>query len=78
MFTIDFLKNNPDIILAALNVLDSFFKKRLHNDPNKDKYKIRSTVTKEIGHHVFKKYTYEGPQKSFKDFINMVKDDKND
>lgn len=78
VFTIAFLKENPDIIFTALNILNSFFKKRLHRDPEKDKYRIRSSVIKEIKNSSFKKYEYEGPQEGYKDFIDLIKNDKDD
>ena len=74
-FTIEFLKANPDIISTALSVLNSFFKKRLHRNPEKDKYIIRSTVIKEIKKSSFKKYEYEGPLEGYKDFIDLIKND---
>lgn len=77
-FTIEFLKENPDIISTALNVLNSFFKKRLHRNPEKDKYMIRSTIIKEVKNSSFKKYDYEGPQEGYKDFIDLIKNDKDD
>ena len=78
IFTIDFIKENPDIIFTALNTLNSFFKKRLHRDPNKNKYTIESSVIKEVKNSSFKKYEYKGPQDGYKDFIDLVKNDKDD
>lgn len=77
-FTIEFLKENPDIVSIALNTLNSFFKKRLHGDPAKEKYIIRSTIIKEVKNSLFKKYEYEGPQEGYKDFIDLIKNDKDD
>ena len=77
-FTIEFLRENPDIISTALNILYSFFKKRLHRNPEKEKYIIRSTVIKEIQNSSFKKYEYEGPYDGYKDFIDLIKNDKDD
>ncbi len=77
-FTIEFLKENPDIVSIALNTLNSFFKKRLHSDPAKGKYIIRSTIIKEVKNSSFKKYEYEGPQEGYKDFIDLIKNDKDD
>jgi len=77
-FTIEFLKAYPDIISIALNTLNSFFKKRLHKDPDKGKYIIRSTIIKEVKNSSFKKYEYEGPQEGYKDFIDLIKNDKDD
>lgn len=78
VFTIEFLKENPDIVSIALKTLYSFFKKRLHNDPAKAKYIIRSTIIKEVKNSSFKKYEYEGPPDGYKDFIDLIKNDKDD
>ena len=72
VFTIEYLRHNPNIILAALNLLNSLFERRVRNDPNSDRYVIRSKVIKETKRGVYKEYTYEGPPSAFKDFIKMV------
>lgn len=77
-FTIEFLKENPDIVQVALNALNSFFRRRLSRDPDKGRYMIRSIIIKEIRNSSFKKYEYEGPQEGYKDFIDLIKNDKDD
>lgn len=77
-FTIEAIKENPEIIFTILDSLNVFFKKRLQRNPKKDNYTIRSTVIKEVKNSVFKKYEYEGPQENYKDFIDLVKNDKDD
>ena len=76
VFTIDTLARNPDIISTALNILNSFFKKRTHRDPYKDNYRVKTTVAKEIKDFSFKKYEYDGPLEGYKDFIDLVKNDE--
>ena len=78
VFTIEFIKGNQDIIFTALNVLNSFFKKKLHRNPEKDKYIISSTIIKEVKNDSFKKYEYEGPLEGYKVFIDLIKNDGDD
>ena len=77
-FTIELIKEHPEIITTALTSLNLFFKKRLHRDPQKQNYKIKSTVINEVRNSTFKKYEFEGPPERYKNFIDFVKTDKDD
>ena len=76
VFTVDTLAKNPDIISTALNILNSFFKKRMQRDLSKDNFKVKTTVVKEIKNSSFKKYEYDGPLEGYKDFIDLIKNDE--
>lgn len=76
-FAMEVIRNNPDIILTTLNALNSLLEKKVQNDPNSDRHVVRSKVIKETKRGVYKKYTYEGPQSAYKDFIKMVLGDTN-
>lgn len=78
VFTIEFLRNNPSIILTALNTIGSLLERRTRDDPNDNKHEIQSRVIKETKRGVYKEYTYDGPPSAYKDFVKMVIGDTND
>lgn len=77
-FTLEFLKSNPGIIMTSLNAINLLLERRTRNDPDSDRYLVRSEVVKETKRGVYKKYTYEGPPSAYADFIKMVQNDTND
>lgn len=76
VFTWELISKNPEIISSTLNGLFSFFKNRSHRDVGKENYIVKSEVIKEVKKSHFKKYSFEGPIEAYKDFVKMVKDDK--
>lgn len=72
VFIMKLIVENPDIISTALNVIDSFLKRRAQTLDSNNVFTVRSTVIKETKPGVFKKYKYNGPLSGYKDFIRMV------
>ena len=75
VFTMELLKNNPNILLEALKPVYKFLKKRTRNDPEQDKYTVNIQIIKEIKNQVCYKYQYKGSLNGLSDFFQFVKDD---
>jgi len=78
VFTFEFLKNNPDIVIQTIKVIANLLRRRSKPYTKENSPNVNLTIIKEEKPSSFKKYVYDGPESSFEKFLDYMESvDKN-
>jgi len=73
VFTYEFLKENPEIIIQTIKVLADLLRRQSKPYTKENSPNVNLTIIKEEKPSSFKKYVYNGPESSFEKFLEYMK-----